>query len=331
MTTRWQAALDEAERFNAGAPITVFELLTAAAFCLFARVPAELVVLEVGLGGRYDATNVIPAPAAAAITSVSIDHRDFLGETLTAIAAEKAGVMKPGGVVLTGDQDPAVRAVLHAEAARVGARLLERNRDWTIAPTESGLAYADSAGALDLPPPALTGPHQLDNAGIAVAAARAGLHLPGAAIARGLATADWPARLQRLRGRLAATLPAGWELWLDGGHNPGAGLVLAAYLSAADRPVHLIVGMKKGKDSDNFLRPLLAHAASVWAVAEPGQHLAMPVEDIIAASGGVARPGPTVAGALASIPRQRPAARVLICGSLYLAGEVLKADETSVN
>jgi dihydrofolate synthase/folylpolyglutamate synthase len=325
-----QAALDEAERANAGAPITVFELLTAAAFALFARVPAELVVLEVGLGGRYDATNVIAAPAAAAITSVSMDHRDFLGETLAAIAGEKAGVMKPGGIVVTGRQDDAVRAVLRAEAARVGAKLLERDRDWTITPLAGGLIYADAAGELALPPPALPGPHQLDNAGIAVAAVRAGLGLPEAAIARGLATATWPARLQRLHGRLAATLPADWELWLDGGHNPGAGLVLAEHLSASDRPVHLIVGMKKGKDSDNFLRPLLTRAATVWAVAEPGQHLAMPVADIIAASGGVARPGPTVTAALAALPRHGPAARVLICGSLYLAGEVLKADGTAV-
>ena len=324
------AALDEAERVNAGAPITVFELLTAAAFLLFARIPAELVVLEVGLGGRYDATNVIPTPAAAAITSISIDHRDFLGETLAAIAGEKAGVIKPGGVVATGRQDAAARDVLRAEAARLGARLLERDRDWTIEPTPTGLAYADTAGRLELPPPALPGPHQWDNAGIAVAAARAGLHLPDPAIGRGLASAVWPARLQRLHGRLAARLPAGWELWLDGGHNPGAGQALASQLAAWDRPTHLVVGMKQGKDSADFLRPLLAQAASVWAVAEPGQHLAMPVAAIIAAAGGAARPGPTVAEALASIAPNGPPARVLICGSLYLAGEVLKADGTDI-
>ena len=327
-------ALDEAERVNDGAPITVFELLTASAFLLFARVPADLVVLEVGLGGRYDATNVIPVPEVAAITSISFDHRDFLGTTLAAIAGEKAGVMKPGGTVVTGLQDAAVRDVLRAEAARVGARLLERGRDWNVTPTATGLAYADAAGRVDLPPPALPGPHQVDNAGIAVAAARAGLRLPGTdpadAIGRGLAAATWPARLQRLHGRLAAFLPAGWELWLDGGHNAGAGLVLAEHLTACDRPAHLIVGMKQGKDSSGFLRPLLARAATVWAVAEPGQHLAMPVADIIAASGGVARPGPTVAGALASIPRAGPPAPVLICGSLYLAGEVLKADGTDI-
>ena len=324
------AALDEVERTNDGAPITVFEVLTAAAFLLFSRTPAELAVLEVGLGGRYDATNVIGPPAAAAITSISFDHRDFLGDSLTGIAGEKAGVMKPGVPTATGLQQAAVRDVLRAEAERVGARLLERGRDWTIAPAATGLTYADGAGRLDLPPPALSGPHQTDNAGIAVAALRAGLRVSGNAIARGLAGAVWPARLQRLTGRLAATLPAGWELWLDGGHNPGAGVALAGYLSASGGPAHLIVGMKQGKDSADFLRPLLRLAASVWAVAEPGQHLARPVEDIIAASGGVARPGPTVAAALAAITREHPPARVLICGSLYLAGEVLKADGAEI-
>ncbi len=323
-------ALDEVERTNDGAAITVFEVLTAAAFLLFSRVSADLAVLEVGLGGRYDATNVIGPPAAAAITSISFDHKDFLGDSLVGIAAEKAGIMKPGVAVATGLQEAEVRGVLRAEAERVGARLLERGRDWTIVPAATGLAYADSAGTLALPPPALTGPHQIDNAGIAVAALRAGLRVLADAIARGLAGAIWPARLQRLTGRLAATLPAGWELWLDGGHNPGAGAALAEYLSAPGRPVHLIVGMKQGKDSAEFLRPLVAHAASVWAVAEPGQHLARPVEEIIAASGGVALPGPTVAAALAAIARQHPPARVLICGSLYLAGEVLKADGTEV-
>ncbi|CAH2601529.1 Dihydrofolate synthase [Rhodovastum atsumiense] len=324
-------AIEEVERRNAGAPITVFEVITAAAFLLFSRVPAGLVVLEVGLGGRYDATNLIPPPAAAAITSISFDHRDFLGDTIAQIAGEKAGIMKPGVPVATGVQLPEAAEVLRQEAARTGARLLQRDRDWRIARTASGLLYADAAGSLELPPPGLPGPHQADNAGIAVAAIRAaGLGFGAEAIGRGLATVSWPARLQRLTGRLAATLPPGWELWLDGGHNPGAGQVLAEHLDTwGDRPVHLIVGMKQGKDSGEFLRPLLPRAAGIWAVAEPGQHLAMPVADVIAASGGVAHPGPTVAAALAAIPKDRPA-RVLICGSLYLAGEVLKADGTEI-
>ncbi len=182
-------------------------------------------------------------------------------------------------------------------------------------------------------PPGLLGAHQVDNAGIAIAALRAsGLPIPDAAFAEGVARAQWPARLQKLRGRLAGKLPDGWEFWLDGGHNPGAGVMLAEQLRAwRDRPTHLIVGMKQAKDSAEFLRPLLPLAATVWAVAEPHQHLALPVEAIIAASGGVARPGPTVTDALAKFLGCEDApARILICGSLYLAGEVLKLDGTVI-
>ncbi|GGG20144.1 bifunctional folylpolyglutamate synthase/dihydrofolate synthase [Caldovatus sediminis] len=322
-------ALEEVERANAGAPITVFEVITAAALLLFARVPADLLVLEVGLGGRLDATNVVDRPAATAITSISMDHMEFLGDTLEKIAFEKAGILKPGVPCATGAQDPAALRVIEARAAELGAPLLARGRDWTIAPAEGGLRYADARGALDLPPPALPGPHQADNAGIAVAALRAWNPpwLGEAAIAAGVARAEWPARMQRLRGALAARLPAGWELWLDGGHNAGAGLALAEHLRGwRDRPLHLIVGMKGSKQAAAFLRPLLPLADTLWAVAEPGQHQAMPVAAIVAASGGVARPGPTVAAALDALPKGGPPARVLVCGSLYLAGEVLKAD-----
>jgi dihydrofolate synthase/folylpolyglutamate synthase len=321
-------ALEEVERANAGAPVTVFEVITAVAFLLFARVPAELCVLEVGLGGRADATNVLDRPAAGAITSISLDHREFLGDTVQAIAFEKAGIMKPGLTVATGAQPAEVLQVLAAQAAAIGARLLARGTDWQVEPTATGLRYTDAAGTLDLPPPGLAGPFQHDNAGIAVAALRAsGVRVPEAAIAAGLVRVEWPARLQRLGGRLAGMLPPDWELWLDGGHNPGAGQALAGHLRAwSDRPTHLVVGMKQTKDAREFLRPLLPLAASVWAVAEPGQYLALPVEAVIAASGGAARPGPTVVEALARLVAPGGPARVLICGSLYLAGEVLKAD-----
>jgi dihydrofolate synthase/folylpolyglutamate synthase len=321
------ATLVEVEQVNAGAPITVFEVLVAAAFLLFARVPADLCVVEVGLGGRGDATNVIDHAAAGAITSISLDHREMLGDTLEQIAREKAGIMKPDMQIVTGAQEPAVLAVLDAHAATLGATLRARDRDWTVVRTASGLRYTDEAGSLDLPPPALLGAHQYDNAGIAIATIRAArLALPDIMLGRGIATAVWPARLQRLTGLLGGLLPPGWELWLDGGHNPGAGIVMAEHLASwDDRPVHLVVGMKQAKDAAEFLRPLLPHANTVWAVAEPGQHLALPVEAIVAASGGVARPGPTVRDALAAMSGSAPA-RVLICGSLYLAGEVLKAD-----
>ncbi len=323
------AALEHVEHVNAGAPITVFEVITAVAFHLFAATPADLCVLEVGLGGRGDATNVIDNPAACAITSISLDHRELLGDTLALIAAEKAGIMKRGVPVAIGAQPPEVAAVLLAEAARIGAPVELRNRDWWVEPSQHGFHYEDVHGLhASLPSPSLPGAFQLDNAGIAIAALQASkLPIPDAAIPTGLTSAEWPARLQRLRGRLAALLPSGWELWLDGGHNPGAGVVLAEHLGTwADRPVHLLVGMKQSKDSEQFLRPLLPLATTLWAVAEEHQHDARPVEAIVAASGGVARPGPHVAGALRAVAHEPGPARVLICGSLYLAGEVLQQD-----
>jgi dihydrofolate synthase/folylpolyglutamate synthase len=323
------ATLEEVEAVNAGAPITVFEVTTAAAFVLFSRVPADLLVLEVGLGGRLDATNVVPRPAASAITSISMDHMDFLGDTLGEIAGEKAGIMREGVPCATGAQAAAALEVISATAAERGAPLLRRGQDWFCEATPEGLHYRDATGALSLPPPGLIGPHQADNAGIAITALRAaGLPwLSDAAIAEGVANAIWPARLQRLSGRLSALLPTGFSLWLDGGHNAGAGQALAQHFTQwRDQPLHLVIGMKQGKASAEFLRPLLPFASTIHAVAEPGQHLAMSVADIITASGGVAEPGPTVAEALGKIATNAKPGRVLIAGSLYLAGEVLKAD-----
>ncbi len=304
-------ALEEVEQVNDGAPITVFEVITAVAFHLFAAVSADLCVLEVGLGGRGDATNVIDRPVACAITSISLDHRELLGEELAMIAAEKAGIIKPGIPVAIGRQEPEAEAVLLARAAGLDARAYLRGRDWDIVPSDGGLRFTDPAGTLDLPRPSLLGVHQHDNGGIAIAALRAArLDIADDAYARGLASASWPARLQRLHGRLTAPLPSGWELWLDGGHNPGAGIALAAQIDEwRDRPVDLVIGMKQAKDTASFLHPLLSRARSVWAVAEPGQHLALPVEAIVAASGGVARPGPRVSNALKAIPAQSSATR----------------------
>jgi len=320
--------LEAVERVNAGAPITVFEVITAAAFLLFAADPADLCVLEVGLGGRGDTTNVVERPAACAITSISIDHREFLGDSLTGIAAEKAGIIKPGVPVVTGAQAPEVLAVIAEHAAGRAAPLFARDRDWTIEPGRDGLRFADAAGELSLPWPSLAGAHQHDNAGIAVAGLRAtGLAIRETAFAQGLAKAEWPGRMQRLGGSLAAVLPEGWELWLDGAHNPGAGAALARHLASwADRPCHLVVGMKQGKDAAEFLGPLLPHAKSLWAVAEPDQYLALSVAEVIAASGGVARQGGTVREALAKLVATEASvpARVLVCGSLYLAGALLR-------
>ncbi|KXV07915.1 bifunctional folylpolyglutamate synthase/dihydrofolate synthase [Acetobacter malorum] len=331
------STLEEIEQVNAGAPITVFEVLTAAGFLLFSRHPAELAIIEVGLGGRCDATNVLKHPAACIVTSVSMDHEAFLGNTLEAIAAEKAGIFKPGVPAVTGAQPDAVRHVLEAEARKVGAPLACRGEAWQIAAAasagvsapEGSLIFTDSQGTLTLPAPALTGPWQMENAGLAVEALRvSGLSVPDAGW-QGVGKVSWPARMQRLHGKLAESLPAGWELWLDGGHNPGAGHALAQELQKwGDEPLHLLVGMKQTKDATGFLNPVLPYATTLWAISEPTQHLALPVEAIVEASAGKAQVGPTLVKALEGLKAQSDGkpARVLICGSLYLAGVALTQD-----
>ena len=319
------ATLERIERVNDGAPITVFEVITAAAFVLFAETPAELCVLEVGLGGRGDATNVIDAPAACAVTSISLDHQELLGPTLAAIAAEKAGIFKPGVPAVTGAQPEEALAVLRTLAARAGATLHARGDAWDVTDVGEGLRFQDAAGRLDVPAPSLPGAHQVDNAGIAIAAMRAsGLDLPTGAFA-GIGHATWPARLQRLHGALTRFAP-GFELWLDGGHNAGAADALAQQLQRWPGPTHVVVGMKRSKDPGTFLATLLSRAASATAVREPGQHDALETAEIVAAAPRV-RQGTTVAEALAWLAgHQPPGGRILVCGSLYLAGEVLKAD-----
>ena len=265
------AALEHIEQVNAGAPITVFEVITAVAFHLFAATPADLCVLEVGLGGRGDATNVIARPAACAITSISLDHRELLGDTLAEIAAEKAGIMKPGVPVAIGAQPGEVaRGAAGGGGARrcAGARCAIATGE--SRPTPQGFDYEAADGLrAHLPPPALPGAFQLDNAGIAIAALRAcGLAIPDPAIHAGIAAAEWPARLQRLHGRLGEPAAAGLGAVARRRPQPGAGVVLAEHLRGwADRPVHLLVGMKQSKDSEQFLRPLLPLAETLWAVA----------------------------------------------------------------
>ena len=312
-------ALDAVEAANKANQITVFEAITAAAFWLFSSVPADLCIIEVGLGGRMDATNVI-SPAACAITSTSLDHQDFLGATLGLIAAEKAGIIKAGIPVVTGFQAPEAMEIIEAEATKVGAPLWCRGVEWQIAPSPTGMVL----DGMTLPRPALPGLHQIENAGIALTALRlAGFSFAPEVVAQGLRNATWPARLQKLTGKLAALLPAGSELWLDGAHNPGGAEVLAQQLQEWDGPTTLLLGMKKSKDVTEVIRILAPHAAALYAVAEPTQHLALPVDDIITASGGKALVGPDIRHALAHITQPT---RVLICGSLYLAGEVLKLD-----
>jgi dihydrofolate synthase/folylpolyglutamate synthase len=324
------ALLEECERANAGEPITYFEITTAAAFLAFARTAADIVLLETGLGGRLDATNVVRAPAVAAITPISLDHQDFLGDTIAKIAAEKAGILKPGRPAAIGPQPQEALRVIAARAAEIGAPLYRFGREWHAFPSAGGMRYEGRNWRLDLPAPALCGRHQIENAGTAIACLEnlEGFALPPRAIAAGLRRIEWPARLQRLaRGPLVDALPEGAELWLDGGHNPGCGEVLAeAAAGWRDRPLDLVVGMLKTKDTAGFLAPLAPHARRLYAVTIPGEENPLPAEAIAAAArsaGLAAESAPSVAAALAAIAGKGGSPRVLICGSLHLAGCVL--------
>lgn len=321
------AVLDECYAANGGEPITYFEITTCAALLAFSRTPADYCLLEVGLGGRLDATNVVARPALTVITPVSIDHQQYLGETLGQIAFEKAGILKRGVPCVVGPQAEAGLEPIEARAARLSAPLIAQGQQWHVWQERGRLVFQDERGLVDLPPPNLPGAHQFDNAGSALAALRH-LGLPEEAQEAAVTRAEWPARMQRLtRGPLAESAP-GIELWLDGGHNPAAGEALATHLATLpDRPTHLICGMLNTKDIAGFLRPLAAHARSLTAVSIPGETATLSADEtagIAAASGHEARKADSVTEALAGIARNEPHARVLICGSLYLAGRVLR-------
>jgi dihydrofolate synthase/folylpolyglutamate synthase len=322
--------LEECERANQDEPITFFEITTAAAFLAFSRTPADAVLLETGLGGRLDATNVLPRPAATAITPVSLDHQAFLGDTIAAIAGEKAGILKPGVPAVIGPQPDEAEAVIEARANAIGAPLLRWQREWRCDPSGEGMHYQGPRWHLDLPVPSLPGVHQIANAGTAIACLEQlpRFALSPASIAEGLRHIDWPARFQRLRrGPLVDRLPTGWELWLDGGHNPAAGEVIADVAKGwEDRPLDLIVGMLKTKDASGFLAPLAPHARTLLAVTIPGEENPHPAAEIVVSGRSVgiaAREAASVDDALRDIVRQPGPARILICGSLHFAGVVL--------
>ncbi|WP_424967058.1 bifunctional folylpolyglutamate synthase/dihydrofolate synthase [Dinoroseobacter sp. S375] len=317
--------LEECERANGGASITYFEITTVAALLAFARTPADYTLLEVGLGGRLDATNVADRPALCVITPISLDHQQFLGETVAEIAGEKAGILKRGVPCVVGPQSDEALEVIEAKAARAGAPLLIHGQHWHVGIEHDRLVYQDETGLLDLPRPALPGPHQIENAG----AALAGLRALGAGQAEAAMTqAEWPARMQRLRsGPLAEAYPT-LDLWLDGGHNPAAGTALADTLfSLPARPTYLVCGMLRTKDVSGFLRPLAAQAQGLHALSIPGEQATLTAAETAEAARGVglvATEAAGVAEALAEISAQTPQARVVICGSLYLAGAVLR-------
>lgn len=316
-----------------GVTLTYFEAVTAAAFVLFAETPADLLVLEVGLGGRFDATNVVAEPAVSVITPVDFDHMAFLGDTIDRIAHQKAGILKPNRPAVIGRQRPEAAAAILAEAESVGARPLARwGVEWDAYVENGRLIVQTADELLDLPQPALIGPHQTENAALAVMAARAwgDPRIDHAALQRGLASAIWPARMQRLkRGPLVQAAGAS-ELWLDGGHNPHAAHALAVALSQLEardpRPVALIVGMLATKDLEGFLGPLAAPGRPLFAVpvraSQAGRDPSALAEEA-RALGFEARSAPSLTHAVQSAAAVPGAPRILICGSLYLAGEAL--------
>jgi dihydrofolate synthase / folylpolyglutamate synthase len=334
------ATLEECERANAGAPITVFEITTAVGLMLFSRHPADVLLMEVGLGGRLDATNVVDHPLASVITRIAIDHTEFLGDMLEKIANEKAGILKRGTPAIIAAQPRDALAVIERQAARLGVPLKIAGEHWTATEERGRLVYQDDAGLLDLPAPKLYGRHQFENAGLAIATLRAikPLKIAPAAYEAGMSKADWPARLQRLAaGRLVDLAPSGSEVWLDGGHNPDGGRALAAALADLEervsRPVVLIVGMLATKDCQGFLSNFTGLARRLIAVPVPGAEKGMSAEAVADAARAIGLPATSRDNLAEALDAARkldldPPPRILITGSLYLAGEVLRQNGT---
>ena len=321
------ALLDECVAANGGEEITFFEITTCAAFAAFARTPADYTLLEVGLGGRLDATNVVDRPALCILTPISLDHESYLGDTVAAIAGEKAGILKRGVPVVVGPQSDEALAVIEDRAARLGCPLIVHGQHWHVTEERGRMIYQDETGLLDLPLPNLPGPHQIQNAGAAIAALRhLGFDAPACEAA--VSQAIWPARMQRLRHGALVEQAGRAELWLDGGHNPAGGMAVAATLARMPaRPTHLICGMLNTKDVTGYLAPLAPHVASLRAISIPGEANTLTADATCAAALSVGMKAGTadnVSAALAEIVAEDPAARVLICGSLYLAGNILR-------
>ena len=332
-------ALAECERANAGEPITVFEITTAAGLLLFARNSADVLLLEVGMGGRLDATNVIERPLATVVTPVSLDHAEHLGDSVAAIAGEKAGIFKRSVPAIVAAQPRDALTVIERQAARLAAPIRIAGEDWTATEERGRLVYQDDDGLLDLPAPRLFGRHQFENAGVAIAALRAieSLTLAPTAFEAGMAKVDWPARMQRLaQGPLAALAPPGSELWLDGGHNADGGRAIASALADLEervpRPLVLVVGMLATKDCTSFLKNFAGLARAVITVPIPDQEKTLPAEAVAAAARSIEIPARAMADVetalvqVSEIVREAP--RIVITGSLYLAGAVLAANGT---
>jgi dihydrofolate synthase/folylpolyglutamate synthase len=332
------ATLEECERVNDGQPITFFEITTAAAFLAFSRHPADVLILEVGMGGKTDATNVVARQHICVITPVGLDHQEYLGVTIADVAAEKAGIIRAGVPLVVGPQDDAPLDVITRRADALGAPLSVFGQDFFAHQEHGRMVYQDEAGLLDLPLPRLIGRHQIENAAVAIATLRAGGWGKDAAIEKGLREVQWPARLQRLtRGPLFDTAPEGAEIWLDGGHNPhGAAAIaraVADFEERSDKPLYLVCGMLATKDAVGFLSAFRGLARHVTTITIPDEELSLgagSLYDAARASGLEASPADDLDDAMLQIsawsrarPEQGPP-RILICGSLSLAGRVLQ-------
>ena len=333
------ALLEEVERVNDGAPITFFEITGAAMFLAFARNPADAVVLEVGLGGKYDATNVIDRPAMTIVQPVGLDHLEFLGNDLAGIAAEKAGIIKRGVPLVIGPQDEIAREVILRRADQLSAPAFMFGQDFSGRQEHGRMVYEDEMGLLDLPMPRLIGRHQVENAAVAIAGLRHSARGWGeeAAIEKGLRSVEWPGRLQRLgHGPLVAEAPEDAEIWLDGGHNPHCAAAVSRAIAdleeKADRPLYLICGMLRTKDAVGFLSAFKGLARHVVTVAIPGEAASMgagALYDAAREAGLDSAPAEDLEDAMLQLTawarahaREAPP-RILICGSLYLAGKIL--------
>lgn len=335
-TRRLNAALERVEAVNAGRPITFFEITTAAAFLLFAETPADFLLLETGMGGTYDTTNVVRQPLGVIITPVDLDHQGFLGNTIAEIAGEKAGIFKRGSKAVIGLQQDEGRVVLDRAARRLSIVPIWQGEDFHGSAQDGRLVYQDEQGLLDLPPPALLGAHQFDNASLAIAAVRHfGLPVDADAIARGLRQVTWPARMTRLQtGPLRDLLGPGAELWLDGIHNAHGAAAVATALRDLERarpaPLVLIMGLMNTREPASVLAPFAGMAQQVLTLTIPGEanaHKASYIADEAGKAGFAARPMRSVTAALKAAAAI-PDVRVLICGSLYLAGDVLARNGT---
>jgi len=321
------AVLDECYSANDGGNITYFEITTCAALLAFSRTPADYTLLEVGLGGRLDATNVVEKPALTVITPVSIDHQQYLGDTLGQIAGEKAGIIKRLVPCIVGPQQDDAMDVIEAKATRHHAPLLAYGQQWHVGPEAGRMVYQDEKGLLDLPKPNLLGAHQVQNAGAALAALRQ-LGIADDHCEAAVTRAQWPARMQRLKTGPLVEAAENAELWLDGGHNPAAGEAIAdLLLSMPKRPTYLICGMLNTKDIAGYLRPLATQVEKLVAVSIPGEAATLPAGETAQAARAVgmhAAEAASVHQAIVDILADDPFARVLICGSLYLAGNILR-------